>query len=228
MTKFCPKCGNELSDDAEFCGKCGTNLQIINNVLNEDSDSFNEKNNEKSKDENKSKINIKTIDKKIIAIVIVSIALVGIGLMFVLGDGHQDNYQIKVTDASLIGTIGASYGDSFSYDLYGSIIPMPKNSTDISIQTDYYDSNGTLVESSVRTMPEIYPYDNSNTVVLGSYYSNCLNIMPTYDEQQPGLINYEQVLSPNTNYVLNFLSGFEASDTYPTNIEINKLEVTKI
>lgn len=172
MTKFCPKCGNELSDDAEFCGKCGTNLKIINNVLNENSNTFNEKNNEKSKDENKSKINIKTIDKKIIAIVIVSIALVGIGLMFVLGDGHQDNYQIKVTDASLIGTIGASYGDSFSYDLYGSIIPMPKNSTDISIQTDYYDSNGTLVESSVRTMPEIYPYDNSNTVVLGSYYSN--------------------------------------------------------
>lgn len=172
MTKFCPKCGNELSDDAEFCGKCGTNLKIINNMLNEDSDSFNEKSKEKSKDENKSKINIKTIDKKIIAIVIVGIALVGIGLMFVLGDGHQDNYQIKVTDASLSGTIGASYGDTFSYDLYGSIIPMPKNSTDISIQTDYYDSNGTLVESNVRTMPEIYPSDNSNSVVLGSYYSN--------------------------------------------------------
>lgn len=64
--------------------------------------------------------------------------------------------------------------------------------------------------------------------VMGSYYSNCLNIMQTYDEQQPGLINYEQVLSPNTSYVLNFLSGFEASDTYPTNIEINKLEITKI
>lgn len=42
MTKFCPKCGNELSDDAEFCGKCGTNLKIINNVLNENSNTFNQ------------------------------------------------------------------------------------------------------------------------------------------------------------------------------------------
>lgn len=26
MSKFCPKCGKELADDAAFCGACGNNL----------------------------------------------------------------------------------------------------------------------------------------------------------------------------------------------------------
>ena len=28
MSKFCPKCGNELNDNANFCNKCGEALNL--------------------------------------------------------------------------------------------------------------------------------------------------------------------------------------------------------
>ena len=32
MSKYCPKCGNELPDDAQFCNECGYSV-LVDNIL---------------------------------------------------------------------------------------------------------------------------------------------------------------------------------------------------
>ena len=36
MSKYCPKCGNELPDDAQFCNECGYSVLVDNNHTDEE------------------------------------------------------------------------------------------------------------------------------------------------------------------------------------------------
>lgn len=229
MTKFCPKCGIELIDDAKFCGKCGTDLTVLKEIFKEEDNSSEEKitekvkskpendiiSNKESKQEGNSQSKFQ-IDKKIIIGLIAIIAIIAIAGVLFLGSGTQQNYQIKVTDSSLFGTLDPTYGDTFSYDLYGSINPMPKNSSEISVQTDFYDSEGNVVDSSVKTMSEIYSYSlTSNTSIpLGDYYTNSYVDM---DHANIQLVDNGNVIA-NTTYKFNMKN----MEIYDENFEVVK------
>lgn len=36
MSKYCPKCGNELPDDAQFCNECGYSVLVDNTHTDEE------------------------------------------------------------------------------------------------------------------------------------------------------------------------------------------------
>ena len=36
MSKYCPKCGNKLPDDAQFCNECGYSVLVDNNHTDEE------------------------------------------------------------------------------------------------------------------------------------------------------------------------------------------------
>ena len=88
MTKYCPKCGAELSDDSEFCTECGNDLNI------------------KSK-------NHFTINKKIVyaVIIIIFIAIIGI---FAYSQISQTNMLSEVIDSANIDKVWVTdWNDDF-------------------------------------------------------------------------------------------------------------------
>ena len=163
MTKYCPKCGKELPDNAKFCMDCGYGIEKQSG--SESSNIFS--------------------NGKIFIILIAVILVVG-GIFIVssgLGGGNnsQASNNDAVDDAShvdlTITEIGgwdtqADKDSKESYTLYTEALfdKVPDDIKGYNVKTKYYDANGSEIGHETEKLDEVY-YDSSYSISFGYYTS---------------------------------------------------------
>ena len=154
MSKICPKCGNELSDDSHFCNDCGYNFQA--NSSNSESLS-----------------NLSTYGK--IFIVLIAF-LVIIGAVFVFNMGMSSNNHandatnyddVEHVDLTITEVSGYSDDDdnNTSYSLMTSALftRLPSSYDGYIIKTSYYDKNGTVIDQVTESLSSVIYDDDTGT-----------------------------------------------------------------
>lgn len=129
MSKYCPKCGNELPDDTQFCNKCGHSV-LVEDKKDIDEILFNES---KSDDKifNNKKPSFKLPKNKIlIPIVVVVIIIAGIAIFS--GDlfYNPDDISITITDIS-----GYSGDTDYYYYVNAIFSHLPSNTEGYFLKT---------------------------------------------------------------------------------------------
>lgn len=180
MSKYCPKCGSELPDDAQFCNECGysvltedTNDEKVDETSKDvDEILFNETpSDSKNNDNTDSKI---FSDKKpsfnlpknkiLIPIVIVIIVIIGIAIFS--GDlfYNPDSISMTITDIS-----GYSGDTDYYYYVNAIFSNLPSNTEGYLLKTTYYDSDGNTLATTTEGLntvqdseyPSSFGYYNS-------------------------------------------------------------------
>ena len=149
MSKYCPKCGNELPDDTQFCNKCGHSVLVEDkkedtSKKNIDEILFNES---KSDDKifNNKKPSFKLPKNKIlIPIVVVVIIIAGIAIFS--GDlfYNPDDITITITDVS------GSHDDKYYFYVSAIFSHLPSNTEGYFLKTTYCDSNGNTLATTTE------------------------------------------------------------------------------
>ena len=176
MSKYCPKCGNELPDEAQFCNECGYSVLVEDKKeeVPETDENNNAKVPETKKEEKietsnkdvdeilfnetpgKSKVNDKLFNnnssislpnnKLIIPIAIVIIIAISV---FALNSNlfyNPDNMSITITEV-----YGSSDDDGKCYYSVGAIFSnLPPNTEGYLIKTNYCDSNGKTLATTTE------------------------------------------------------------------------------
>ena len=102
MSKTCPKCGENLPDDAHFCGNCGYDF-FKKDTASKSSSGF---------------------DGKIFLAIIVIVAIIVVGIFFAIGSGGNnstnDNADVSEVDLTITEVNGytSSSANPQSYSLY--------------------------------------------------------------------------------------------------------------
>ena len=151
MSKYCPKCGQKLSDDATFCSKCG-------NKLNSEF-TPNTANNKESKDNTKNII--------IVGLAAVLICLIILGVVYaVYNDGdnpisslvHKEDKILQISDLKLnmtgydyklIGNSSTNIGDSQATDLAYQVNGNGDSFTLTVITVDAAGADPSLLEGNI-------------------------------------------------------------------------------
>ncbi|WP_461462842.1 zinc ribbon domain-containing protein [Methanobrevibacter sp.] len=155
MSKYCPKCRNELPDNAKFCLNCGYKLDTEDNSFSN------------SKEDS---LNNQSIFKngKIFLILIFIVLIIGGGIILTsTGNSPEKN----VENVSLTITDVGGYG-SESFTLYTEALfeHVPSNLEGYNIKTSYYDDNNKLIGSETEKLSAVY-YDSEFSIIFGNYNS---------------------------------------------------------
>lgn len=140
MVQYCPKCGAENDDDAEFCNECGNNL--LNNS-------------------NKSNSSI-SISKRTLLIGIIAIIIIAIIGIFALTGGNVENVQyigantISIDSVSNLGTEEISPSEYSDYSGvtkgYKVVFSAKSDLNNVSIETQAYDKDGNHLDAMANWM----------------------------------------------------------------------------
>ena len=169
MSKYCPKCGNELPDDAQFCNECGYSVLVDNNHTDEetpkevmkteeaetpkkDADEilFNEAP-DKTKSNNdmdskifsdKASFNLPK-NKILIPVAVIVIIIIGLAIFSSNIFYNPDSISITITD--------------------------PSNTQGYLLKTTYYDSNGNALASTTEGLNTV---DNSEYGSCFAFYNS--------------------------------------------------------
>ena len=185
MSKYCPKCGNELPDDAQFCNECGYSVLVDDNSpvketpkkvqkteetenSKKDIDEllFNEAPAEAKSDDNmdskifssKASFNLPK-NKILIPVAVIVIIIIGIAIFSSNLFYNPDSISITITDIS--GTSGES---GYYYNVNAIFNNLPSNTQGYFLKTTYYDSNGNALATTTEGLNTV---DNSE---YGSYF----------------------------------------------------------
>ena len=186
MSKYCPKCGNELPDDAQFCNDCGYSVLVEDkkeetpkkeveipkkeDTPKKDVDEilFNETSNE-SKSEDKIFSNKKpsfNLPKNKILIPIVVVVIIIAGIAIFSGDlfYNPDDISITITDIS-----GYSGDTSYYYYVNAIFSHLPSNTEGYFLKTTYYDSNGNSLATTTEGLNMVQDSEYGSTF---AYYDS--------------------------------------------------------
>ena len=166
MSKNCPKCENELPDNAKFCSNCGYKFEIESNLTS---------NSQPSSINNQNNSNIFN-NGKIFLILIFLVIIIGGGIILISTGNSLDNKPENVT---LTITNVGGFGDE-SYTLYTEALfdHVPSNLDGYNIKTSYYDDNNTLIGSENEKLKKVY-YDSEYSISFG-YYTSYKKPNPKY------------------------------------------------
>ena len=190
MSKYCPKCGNELPDDAQFCNECGYSVLVDDNspvketpkkvqkteeteTSKKDIDEllFNEAPAEAKSDDNmdskifSSKASF-NLSKNKILIPVAVIVIIIIGLAIFSGNifYNPDSISITITDISATGEESDYY-----YNVNAIFSNLPSNTQGYLLKTTYYDSNGNALASTTEGLNTV---DNSEYGSCFAFYNS--------------------------------------------------------
>ena len=136
MSKNCPKCENELPDNAKFCSNCGYKFEIeSNSTSNSQPSSINNQNNSNYQESSINNPNNSNIfnNGKIFLILIFLVIIIGGGIILISTGNSLDNKPENVT---LTITNVGGFGDE-SYTLYTEALfdHVPSNLDGYNIKT---------------------------------------------------------------------------------------------
>lgn len=166
MSKNCPKCENELPDNAKFCSNCGYKFEIgSNSTSNSQPSSINNQNN----------FNIFN-NGKIFLILIFLVIIIGGGIILISTGNSLDN---KLENVTLTITNVGGFGEE-SYTLYTEALfdHVPSTLDGYNIKTSYYDDNNTLIGSENEKLKSVY-HDSEYSLSFG-YYTSYKKPNPKY------------------------------------------------
>lgn len=175
MSKTCPKCGENLPDDAHFCGNCGYDF---------------------FKRDTASKSN-SGFDGKIFLAIIVIVAIIVVGIFFAIGSGGNnstnDNADVSEVDLTITEVNGytSSSANPQSYSLYTQALfnKVPSDLKGYNVKTTYLDENDTAIGFETETLSNIY-YDSDYSLSFG-YYT-------TYKKPNPDHVTVEIIKDGKT------------------------------
>lgn len=190
MSKYCPKCGNELPDDAQFCNECGYSVLVDNNHTDEetpkevmkteetetpkkDADEilFNEAP-DKTKSNNdmdskifsdKASFNLPK-NKILIPVAVIAIIIIGLAIFSSIIFYNPDSISITITDISATGEESDYY-----YHVNAIFSNLPSNTQGYLLKTTYYDSNGNALASTTEGLNTV---DNSEYGSCFAFYNS--------------------------------------------------------
>ncbi len=179
MSKYCPKCGNELPDDAQFCNKCGYSVLVEDEKVEaskkeetpkKDMDKilFNETPNESKTDDKvfsskKPSLNLPK-NKILIPIVVVVIIIAGIAIFSSDLFYNPDDITITITDIS-----GYSGDTSYYYYVNAIFSHLPSKTEGYFLKTTYYDSNGNSLATTTEGLNTVTDNEYGSTF---AYYDS--------------------------------------------------------
>lgn len=179
MSKNCPKCENELPDNAKFCSNCGYKFEIeSNSTSNSQPSSINNQNNSNYQESSINNPNNSNIfnNGKIFLILIFLVIIIGGGIILISTGNSLDNKPENVT---LTITDVGGFGEE-SYILYTEALfdHVPSNLDGYNIKTSYYDDNNTLIGSENEKLKSVY-HDSEYSLSFG-YYTSYKKPNPKY------------------------------------------------
>ena len=160
MSKYCPKCGNELPDDAQFCNECGYSVLVDNNHTDEETPKEVMKTEEAGI--NLPKTNI--IPKILIPVAVIVIIIIGLAIFSSNIFYNPDSISITITDISATGEESDYY-----YNVNAIFSNLPSNTQGYLLKTTYYDSNGNALASTTEGLNTV---DNSEYGSCFAFYNS--------------------------------------------------------
>ncbi len=169
MSKNCPKCSQEVPDDAKFCMNCGYNF--------DESD---------EKDSNLFK------NGKIFLILIAIVVIVGALFIFTTGSnnntssnavGDVDHVALTITD---VGGWDSDSSSKKSYTLYTQALfnSVPDKTKGYMLKTIYYDKDNKQIGQETESLDYVY-YDSDYALSFGHY--------TTYNKPDPDHVTVQVI-----------------------------------
>lgn len=169
MSKNCPKCSQEVPDDAKFCMNCGYNF--------DESD---------GKDSNLFK------NGKIFLILIAIVVIVGALFIFTTGSnnntssnavGDVDHVALTITD---VGGWDSDSSSKKSYTLYTQALfnSVPDKTKGYMLKTIYYDKDNKQIGQETESLDYVY-YDSDYALSFGHY--------TTYNKPDPDHVTVQVI-----------------------------------
>lgn len=168
MTKYCPKCSQEVPDDAKFCMNCGYSFDQADgsNVFK---------------------------NGKIFLILIAVVVVIGAAFMLTSGignnngsDGGADNVEHVALTITDVGGWDSDGSSKKSYTLYTDAIfnSVPKDTKGYMLKTIYYDNDNKKIGQETESLDYVY-YDSDYALSFG-YYT-------TYNKPDPDHVTVQVI-----------------------------------
>lgn len=169
MSKNCPKCSQEVPDDAKFCMNCGYNFDETD-----------------GKDSNLFK------NGKIFLILIAIVVIVGALFIFTTGSnnntssnavGDVDHVALTITD---VGGWDSDSSSKKSYTLYTQALfnSVPDKTKGYMLKTIYYDKDNKQIGQETESLDYVY-YDSDYALSFGHY--------TTYNKPDPDHVTVQVI-----------------------------------
>ena len=147
LSKFCPKCGEKLPDDAKFCMNCGHDFQAQSGKNN--SNIFS--------------------NGKIFIVLILAVIIIGGLFIITLDGGNNSEAEVESVDLTITDVSGylSTTSGKTSYTLYTNVIvdSIPNDIDGYTIRSVYYDENNTQIGQETEGLAYIHDdYDFSQSI----------------------------------------------------------------
>ncbi len=180
MSKYCPKCGNELPDDAQFCNECGYSVLVedtadekvdetpkdVDEILFNETPSDSKNNNDTDSKIFSDKKPSFSLPKNKILIPVAIVVIIIIGIAIFSGDlfYNPDSISMTITDIS-----GYSGDTEYYYYVNAIFNHLPSNTEGYLLKTTYYDSNGNTLATTTEGLNMV---QNSEYASSFGYYNS--------------------------------------------------------
>ncbi len=174
MSKYCPKCGNELPDDAQFCNECGYSVLVedtadekvdetpkdVDEILFNETPSDSKNNNDTDSKIFSDKKPSFSLPKNKILIPVAIVVIIIIGIAIFSGDlfYNPDSISMTITDIS-----GYSGDTEYYYYVNAIFNHLPSNTEGYLLKTTYYDSNGNTLATTTEGLNMVWDSEYSSS-----------------------------------------------------------------
>lgn len=188
MTKFCPKCGDENEDVAQFCGNCGHDFKDVDKRMKES----------KRKD---SSLNLP--GTKILLGIIAIIAIIIIAAFAFSGGNNDEQQNITLIKVNAYGFTFVNDGVPFyNYQLEGVLTNLKGDYQGYDLNARFYDANDSLLKEYHNNYMK-YIFANSE-----NSQTNTIVSLQTNEFYNVSYIQLE-ILDPNGTTVFNDTVDFD-------------------